>query len=247
MKRMIAAVAALMALAGAWAQYCPTQAGTVLKYVETVEEPEHVVKNLTMTVDSVYTEDSSTVVRLLNHTEIPGSLQTEDDEYTYARYTTADAPTKWLMLDASQVKQAMIDMIKSEVEGSGHMLGQEELAQLENAIRPRGELTLTLDPAAEANAKMPNASLRVNIETVSLSFHISNGKVLGKESVTVAAGTYDNCLKVTYVLKQNNPEMSLKFYVTDWYAPGIGLVKEEMKDKGGKLCSSQELTAVELP
>ena len=39
----------------------------------------------------------------------------------------------------------------------------------------------------------------------------------------------------------------MKEYVTAWYAPGIGLVKEESKTKGGELIELQTLEAVSVP
>ena len=80
-----------------------------------------------------------------------------------------------------------------------------------------------------------------------MSFHITSGKILGKESVTVPAGTFENCLKVSYIEKSNMGEESMKEYVTAWYAPGIGLVKEESKTKGGELIELQTLESVSVP
>jgi len=62
-----------------------------------------------------------------------------------------------------------------------------------------------------------------------ISITVTNRKVVAKESVTTPAGTWD-CLKITY-----HSKMILKIGfgipvntdVTEWYAPGFGVVKTE--------------------
>jgi len=46
---------------------------------------------------------------------------------------------------------------------------------------------------------------------------------------------------VTYEKRENSPQGNNKSYVTAWYAPEIGLVKEQEADKKGNIQSSQEL------
>lgn len=231
------------------AQYCPTAIGTVLEYVENDSQPVQAVKNITLTADSIYQQGDQTVVRMLEHTDIPGSLKTEPDSYAYAYYNASDAqsPTQYVLMSADQLKEIMVATIRDEIASSGQSVSESDFNEAIAMVRPSGKLALTLDPAAAPDTKIPNTSLRVNIGTVSVSFHISNGKVLGKENVTVPAGTYDDCLKVTYILKNNTPDGSIKSYVTEWYAQGVGLVRQEAKDKNGQIQSVQELKRVVLP
>lgn len=235
--------------AAASAQYCPTAVGTVLNYVETVSQPESIVKNITLTADSIYTENGQTVVRLLDHTDIRGSLKTEADSYVYAYYNASDAqaPTQYILLNADQLKELMATSVREELASNGQNISESDMNEVLAMIRPSGKLALTLDPAAAPDTKIPNTSLRVNISTMSISMHISNGKVLGKESITVEAGTFDDCLKVSYVLKNNMPGESVKSYITDWYAPGIGLVRQEAMDKNGQVQYVEELKSVVRP
>lgn len=69
----------------------------------------------------------------------------------------------------------------------------------------------------------------------SVDMKIINRKVQGKENITTSAGTWD-CYKIT-----NNTQMKIKTMgigipintdVTEWFAPGFGVVKSESKSGG---------------
>jgi hypothetical protein len=62
-----------------------------------------------------------------------------------------------------------------------------------------------------------------------VSVDITNRKVGGKESITTAAGTWD-CYKITYhskVVIKIVLGIPMNSDVTEWYAPGFGVVKTE--------------------
>ena len=73
-----------------------------------------------------------------------------------------------------------------------------------------------------------------------IDMSITNRKVDGKESVTTPAGTWD-CFKISYHSKMKMKigiGIPINADVTEWYAPGFGVVKTE--SGGGKT----EITAV---
>ena len=73
-----------------------------------------------------------------------------------------------------------------------------------------------------------------------ITLEMTNRKVAGKESVTTPAGTWD-CYKITYHSKmvfKMGIGIPMNSDVTEWYAPGFGIVKTE--SNGGKT----EITAV---
>lgn len=250
MKKFLFALAATaFGIMAASAQYCPVKLGTVLKYSDVKEQPSRTTANYTYTVDSVYTADGKDAVRILVQQDKAGTLSTEPDSYQYSFYTAgdADAPTTVLIMDGDQFRQMAIDEIVKEIQGAGQMVSASDLEEVTSQIRPSGKLQLVLDQN-DAKGKIPSASLRVSLGAMaSMSFHITSGKILGKESVTVPAGTFENCLKISYIEKSNMGEESMKEYVTAWYAPGIGLVKEESKTKGGELIELQTLESVSVP
>lgn len=76
----------------------------------------------------------------------------------------------------------------------------------------------------------------------SVEIDITDRKVLGKESVTTAAGTWE-CYKITSKNKITSRiagiGIPIKMDVTEWFAPGFGIVKTE--SKGGKT----EITSIQ--
>lgn len=246
MKKLFTLAVAAIAAIGAYAQYAATEVGTVLKY-NVFQDDKNVIS--TTTVQSVEPDGDQTKVTYLEHFEIPGSLKTIPDMTTFALCdpANAEAPTKIVMMSKDVFKDIMLSQIRQEAEGAGQMVTDEQMEQVAAMIRPTGELALTLDPTAAPEAKIPNSSLRISMEMMSMTMGISSAKVLGHESVTTPAGEFADCLKVYYVQKENAGPESTRTNVTAWYAPGIGLVKEEGTDKKGNVTESQELVSVTRP
>jgi hypothetical protein len=70
---------------------------------------------------------------------------------------------------------------------------------------------------------------------------IYNRQVIGQESVTTTAGTW-NCIKITYKSKVNYksgpfPAPNINIDVTEWYAPGVGIIKTQT-DRGSTAITS---------
>ncbi len=86
---------------------------------------------------------------------------------------------------------------------------------------------------------LKDGSFSMNINTNGLNQNISmtitNRKVEAKEPVTTTAGTWD-CYKITYssktVVKTAGIGLPLNMDGTEWYAPGVGVVKTESKYGG---------------
>jgi len=71
---------------------------------------------------------------------------------------------------------------------------------------------------------------------MNMSVQITDRKVVGKETITTPAGTYE-CYKITS--KSNTQtkmgiNMSFEFSSTEWIAEKVGMVKSESFDKNGK-------------
>jgi hypothetical protein len=73
-----------------------------------------------------------------------------------------------------------------------------------------------------------------------LTMWIYNRQVIGQESVTTAAGTW-NCTKITYKSKVNYKSgpfpATINIDVTEWYAPGVGIIKTQT-DRGSTAITS---------
>jgi len=96
-----------------------------------------------------------------------------------------------------------------------------------------------------AGELLPDASVTVSASTggmtiLTMTVNVTNRKVVGNETVTVPAGTFD-CVKITY-----DTETKLLFKVNtsvaEYICKGIGNVKSESFDKKGKLVGSTVLS-----
>lgn len=75
-----------------------------------------------------------------------------------------------------------------------------------------------------------------------MSFMVTNRKVIGKESVTTPAGTFE-CYKISYDIA-TKMMINMKTKATEWYARGTGLIKSETYSTDGKLMGSNVLTSI---
>jgi len=92
----------------------------------------------------------------------------------------------------------------------------------------------------DANITISAATGGVNLMNMVIS--ISNRKVVGTESVTVPAGTFE-CYKITYDL-ETKLMFKIASTVTEYINMGVGNVKTDTFDKKGKLAASTVLIEV---
>ena len=74
---------------------------------------------------------------------------------------------------------------------------------------------------------------------VTYKVKITNRKVIGIESVTVPAGTFD-CYKISYDI-QAKGLFKKKYTIVEYFSEGVGKVKNENYTQKGKLSSSSQL------
>lgn len=107
----------------------------------------------------------------------------------------------------------------------------------ENAeIKATGEF-LEYPANAKQGDRLPDGNLKMDIKTsqgmnITMELEVKERLVTGKESVTSPAGTWE-CLKITstqkIVSRVAGIGIPFKIDVTEWFAPGIGLIKSETK------------------
>ncbi len=96
-----------------------------------------------------------------------------------------------------------------------------------------------------AGQVLPDANVTIGpasggMALLKMTINITNRVIVGPESVTVPAGTFD-CFKITYdVDTKFGIKVSTK--ATEWLNKGAGTVKTETYDKKGKLMGSRVLT-----
>jgi len=94
------------------------------------------------------------------------------------------------------------------------------------------------------NLKDAQIKMIINMGAMKMNMNIDmvNRKVNAKESITTEAGTY-NCFALSY---NTEMKMGLKqsFEIKEWISEGVGVVKTETYNKGGKLMGYSELTSI---
>lgn len=241
MKRIFTLFGALAVFAAASAQFVPTTPGTVLKYSMRAQNPE--------TKDSVTVDITE---RVLSATEADGKISVALEassavndmtkcDTTTCVYTIADKTTFIPMEDAENAINDMVANIQEQARAMGRFMSEEEIR---NMLSGRGEISLTLSPDMPAGTKLPKKSLKINMGEQAFTFNMWEGVSQGNETITVPAGTFD-CLKITYVYKITTPQSTQRLFVTDWFAPEIGSVRNISADKKGNIITEQVLQSIE--
>jgi len=124
------------------------------------------------------------------------------------------------------------------------MIPQQQMEQFNTEAKAEGAY-LEYPNNMKVGDQLKDGSFKMTSErgpmTYTMTMDVTERKVEGKETITTPAGTWD-CFKIT-----NKTKMVIKmgvnipsnFQVTEWYAPGFGIVKTENSKGGGT-----EITAV---
>jgi hypothetical protein len=93
------------------------------------------------------------------------------------------------------------------------------------------------DILPDANVAM---ALKMGFVNMKISADLTNRKVEAIEDITVKGGTF-KCYKFSSDINSSAMGIKVKGKSADWYAKGIGTVKNESYDKNGNLQSRSEL------
>ena len=94
-------------------------------------------------------------------------------------------------------------------------------------------------PGMKEGDNLKDAAMKIDIDNngmkQTVDMQVINRKVQGKETITTTAGTWD-CYKITNTTKMKIKTMGIgvpvNTDVTEWFAPGFGVVKTEAKGGG---------------
>ena len=251
MRKIFTLAFAALAFFAANAQYVCLEKGTVLTYNRTLtdENGKTDTSELTSTViEAEKAADGVVNVRIETVAPIPGTVMGKTTEYSEASFNPNDSTTAIIVAGEEDSKQSIVDMIKAQVEGAGQVITDDQLNEIKNHISVKGELILVLSPWMTPETKFKNQTLTLTMKSPEgssiIKINLWEIKVLGRETITVPAGTFD-CLKVSYLQRTSAGGNIMKMYCTEWYADGIGEVKSEMSDsKGGKPVGVSELKSI---
>jgi len=107
------------------------------------------------------------------------------------------------------------------------------------------DMEMPSNPSIGQTLKDADVSIKVNggMTMMNLTIRIFNRKVAAIESVTTPAGTFANCVKITYDV-ETNMMMKVQTKGIDWYAKNIGMVRGETYDSKGKKMGYSVLTSI---
>lgn len=240
--KALLAITALLATGTATAQYVSTKQGTALDYRTTAKDVEKPMLS-TDSIVSVATANGRNTVRIKSCLHNDNPLQDDIVMFNSATFTTPEEPTTIVQMNGEEFKTFILNTVKMAMEEAGQYNPQ-QFDEYANSMKAKGELSLLLNPKAAPGEKIPNSRLRVDMGMQAATMFISNAVVEGFEDITVEGGTFANCIKVKYEKRENTPGGSEKSYVTAWYAPQVGLVKEISTDKKGDVQSEQQLIKI---
>lgn len=244
MKRILLSTLTLViACAAATAQYFSTTQGQVMIYKETdaKEGTENALKSTVVSVDKV--DNGVITARVEDLQSDPGNPLIEIKTYRSYTYDPATDITKAIVMSDDDFKAFVMSMIRQSADAAGQHMSEMEYSDLEKNISSKGSLEFEIDPGMEAGTKLPKSSLRLSAGMVTMRANLWDGKMLGIESVTVPAGTYD-CVKISYAMVMSTPNGNDKRNIIEWYAKDLGLVKSAETDKKGNVTSETVLLSV---
>lgn len=235
----------IVGCSAALAQYVCTDKGAAFDY-KTVAKVDGNDKTATVkaVIDSVSEANGLVTVRVKSIATNPDDEFAELVTYTTVIYNPSTDVTDWKVMSADEYKRSITDMVVEQARMSGRTLSKSDLETLDSEIKIKGELSLLVQSDPDPTAKIPNKSIKIMMGPVTMSMNLWDVKYLGKETVTVPAGTFEDCVKISYLLKVNTPEATEKSYTTSWFAKGIGEIKNVVTDKKGNVLSSQELVSM---
>lgn len=107
--------------------------------------------------------------------------------------------------------------------------------------------SLELPSNMKAGDLLKDGSMKITFSSngtsiMNMSIAVTNRKVIGTESLTTPAGTFE-CYKISYDVA-TKMMINVKTKATEWYAKGTGLIKSETYSTDGKLLGSSVLTSI---
>ncbi len=147
-----------------------------------------------------------------------------------------------LITDTSFDVKCVGDAIEIDIQS---MMSPELFSQFEGMETDITGTNIVMPNNMQVGDNLPDAemSMSVNMSGININMNvdIKNRKVIAKENVTTPAGTFD-CFLIEYdtVMRMG---MARTIKSKQWIAAGVGLVKQEDYNNGGRMMNRNVLTA----
>jgi len=221
MKKFVITILAAIAVTSLWAQQpmCPVKEGVSLTYV--TKDAKSKVKNYAQqTVTSV--EGTGNNLAITYRSEVMDAKKNPIANVPVISYTYK-VENGTVIIDLKSILNSVSTGFPSDGTAEG---------------------TPLMVPAnMKAGDKLPDSEVKMQISIIKMSAAYTNGVCEGDETVTTEAGTF-NCTKTKYDCKASAMGMKSEMVVHTWYAPGVGIVKQDIYSTKGSLNTTQELVAL---
>ncbi len=251
MKKALLTLVTMFCVVAAQAQFCNTQKGAMLLYTHS-DRKANVVRIDTTRISEVTQQDNKTIVEQISCCRKIATKDSIFDEHGEMKYVySQNGTTARIIIDEKWGRETM-KMLRTELvyyqKGANVLPDKEEFEREldENTERNKGAILIPLKKDVQEGEPIPEGRYALQMGFMKVSLEVSNGQYHGFERVTLPVGTFD-CLKVSYKLRKKILYEPKTQYVTQWYAEGLGLVKEEITDKKGRLKQSKVLISVIEP
>ena len=202
-------------------KYYPMEEGKSMEYTS-YDRKDKVEGIVTYTVTDVVNEGAKTTARMnLEYKDEDGNVMMNSD-YTFSCEGDV-VKIDFSSLMNPQMMEAYGEEMEVEMTGTD--------IELPNNLSVGQTL-----PDANVNMKMNMGAMNMN-----MAFNMVNRKVEGQESLTTPAGTF-NCYVITSDNKAKMMMANTAHTSRMWLAEGIGMIRQDVFNKKGKLVSKSVLT-----
>ncbi|CCY91786.1 uncharacterized protein BN461_02181 [Bacteroides sp. CAG:1076] len=219
MKNYVLIIVCMLCSTTAFAQYCSLQKGQKLYYEVLTGEKK--IETYTSVV-GVETKNDSTFITLGDFA--PKMNEKMKDTLFYRKVAYANGNTLVYLQDGESMKNNMFGMMAAA-------LNRNDMTAAKEKFDVSGQICLLLNERQRKGDKIKANEMSIRIKPVTMTVSMK-GEYEGTETISTPAGQFD-CVKVTYSMKMKFFMFSDESQITEWYAKGVGLVKQE--EKGRKL------------
>jgi hypothetical protein len=128
-----------------------------------------------------------------------------------------------------------------------NLMGQQSMDAYKDMEMKMEGGSLEMPSSMKAGDLLKNGDMKISFSSggmtiMNMNFSVTNRKVEAVENLTTPAGTFE-CFKISFDVA-TKMMVNVKTKGVEWYAKGVGLVKNETYSTDGKLMASNVLTSI---
>ncbi|MDO4163637.1 MAG: hypothetical protein Q4D56_04515 [Bacteroides sp.] len=234
MKRLAFFITALLLTTGmAQAQYCATQPGTQLNYSRYQPKSK---KTLSQVSYITKAEMRDGILTVEQRNRMLGAAASATDTLEFVRFEYDGKGTTNLI---EMSEETMEQLFVQTTEATANDMKEAK----SKGLSFQGSIVIPLKEDAKEGETFSDCTLVYKVGSMKFTTKLSEGKYEGYETIRTPAGEF-RCLRVSYKATLKVSFVSDTSLITEWYAPGVGLVKSLEKTTKGKLVEEITLTSI---